>query len=124
MKDRSPLAVSERVTAFTDAAVEDCLRRHGDRLGPRGPVTQDPETVADWAADAGFARLIVSHPPVGPAADALAVLDRELAARGIDLIRGIRPFDQAAWPHATHGFFRFKEHIPTLVGRLKGLSAA
>jgi deoxyribodipyrimidine photo-lyase len=36
----------------------------------------------------------------------------------------LREYDSAAWPHATHGFFRFKDKIPTLLGHLRGLNAA
>jgi hypothetical protein len=32
--------------------------------------------------------------------------------------------DARAWPHATHGFFRFKDRIPKLAAALKGLNAA
>jgi deoxyribodipyrimidine photo-lyase len=28
------------------------------------------------------------------------------------------------WPHATAGFFKFKDRIPAFVGELKGLRAA
>ena len=42
-------------------------------------------------------------------------LEEWLSPKGIDLIRVINPYDSRAWPHATHGFFRFKEHIPSLL---------
>jgi deoxyribodipyrimidine photo-lyase len=32
-----------------------------------------------------------------------------------------RAHDSAAWPHATHGFFKFKDKIPALLGTLKGI---
>jgi deoxyribodipyrimidine photo-lyase len=36
----------------------------------------------------------------------------------------MRDYDAAAWPHATAGFFKFKEKIPKFLGQLKGLRAA
>ena len=38
--------------------------------------------------------------------------------------RHIRSYDAMAWPHATHGFFRFKEKIPQLLDRLAERPAA
>jgi hypothetical protein len=45
-------------------------------------------------------------------------VEKALADAGITLARPIRDWDAAAWPHATHGFFRFKENIPDLVAPL------
>ena len=121
---RSPLAVAPQVLQFTEGAIMGCLDRYGVAFGPRGPITSDPQEIADWAEGAGLARLVLAHAPVGPAADLLRALEPMLLERGIDLIRCVRDYDRAAWPHATHGFFRFKEKIPSLVGHIKGLRAA
>jgi len=56
--------------------------------------------------------------PPGPAAEALDRLGGLLAPQGIRLCRVLRDWDSAAWPHATHGFFRFRERIPELVAGL------
>ncbi|WP_018872480.1 FAD-binding domain-containing protein [Thioalkalivibrio sp. ALJ16] len=53
--------------------------------------------------------------PVGPVADGLERVARELAAEGIELVPLRRRWDALAWPHATHGFFRFKRQIPELL---------
>ncbi|HSG56255.1 MAG TPA: DNA photolyase, partial [Paracoccaceae bacterium] len=60
----------------------------------------------------------------GPNALALQALEGLLAPDGIRLVRLRRAFDSAAWPHATHGFFKFKEKIPALLGALKGIGVA
>ena len=128
---RSDLAVADGVLAFTRGAVEDTLSRYGDRLGPLGPVTglardeEDPVPALEgWARGAGLEQVVAPYPPVGPAADLFARLRRELEGAGIAVATPIRPYDQAAWPHATHGFFRFKDKIPALIDAMDKRRAA
>jgi deoxyribodipyrimidine photo-lyase len=115
---RSPRAVAPQVMAFTEGAVADALGRWAGRFGDAGPMTRDPDVIADWAATIGLEQVVTAHAPVGPAASALHRLDTALADRGIGLVRVLRGYDQRAWPHATHGFFRFKEAIPELIAAL------
>ena len=112
--ERSPLAVSPRVLAFTEAAAQDAVARHADRLGP---VTwaSTPEEAARWTA--GFDQIVTPYAPAGPAQEALDALPARV-------LRVLRPFDAMCWPHATAGFFKFKDRIPAFVGELKGLRAA
>ena len=110
---RSPLTVSARVTAFVADAQKDAVVRYADKLGPVSHVT--PEAVADWAAAHDIAQIVAPYIPTGPTRDAL---------KDVRLCQIIRPYDSAAWPHATHGFFRFKDKIPALLGDMKGLRLA
>ena len=107
---RSPLQVSANVSAFVSGGLDDCASRFGARFGPVSHVT--PETIVDWAQANDLAQVVTSYLPTGPTKDAL---------HGTSLVQLIRPYDAAAWPHATHGFFRFKEKIPGLIGQIKGL---
>ncbi len=107
---RCPLAVSPRVTEFVHDAMTDCHARFSGRLGPVSVL--EPEALPDWIAAHDIEQLVTSYLPVGPTADAL---------NQTDMVQIMRPFDADAWPHATHGFFRFKEKIPQL---LKGLEQA
>jgi deoxyribodipyrimidine photo-lyase len=120
---RSPLAVAPMVHDFTAAALADCTGRWAERLGPVTPCA-DPAAVADWARAHDFAQIVTPYAPTGPAAAALSHLRTLLQPDGIALIPALRPFDAAAWPHATHGFFRFRDRIPALVAQLPGVSAA
>jgi deoxyribodipyrimidine photo-lyase len=123
---RSPLTISPLVTAFTDGAVADALARHAPRLGAIGNCHRgdgSAAALADWAADAGLTQVIAPHAPAGPSGERLEHLSHRLGQSGIRLVRVMRPFDRAAWPLATHGFFRFKESIPRLVRDL-GLTRA
>jgi deoxyribodipyrimidine photo-lyase len=130
---RSPLAVAPAVHAFSRGAVADARARHGARLGAPGPDTglapgetmeSQAEALASWARAHRLEQVVAPYPPVGPAADVFAGVRRALEAEGVRVAAAIRPFDQRAWPHATHGFFRFKDRIPSLVGAIRGLRAA
>jgi len=115
---RSPRPVSAAVEGFTHGAVEDALTRWSHRMGRKGPVTTDPGAIAEWARAEGLQQLVTPYAPTGPAAEALDRLAGLLAPQGIRLCRVLRDWDSAAWPHATHGFFRFRERIPELVAGL------
>ncbi len=118
---RSPLAVSPAVAAWTEAAMADAAARHAPRLGPitdAGAGAEALSRLADWALGLGVAQVVTPWAPVGPAAEGLDRLERALAPAGIRLVRMLRDWDAAAWPHATHGFFRFRAEIPRLLAPL------
>lgn len=125
VSERSPLAVADHVHAFTRAAVDDCRARYADRLGDAGPVRDGADgvpAIVDWAADRGAGQIVLPYVPVGPARMLTDHLAHKAQARGIHVVAVPRPYDLRAWPHATHGFFRFKEKIPKLLGAIKGLN--
>jgi deoxyribodipyrimidine photo-lyase len=71
-----------------------------------------PGDLADWAQRTGAAQIVAPYAPTGPAASFLAALSARSSLPVFQLRRG---FDSRAWPHATHGFFRFREAIPSLL---------
>lgn len=96
----------------------DALTRAGAHFG----VEAQQSDMADWGA--AFAEwvhannldsVVTAYAPVGPAAERLAAARATLAEQGISLIQVLRPWDAAAWPHATKGFFTLKKQIATLV---------
>jgi deoxyribodipyrimidine photo-lyase len=103
---------------FTAALIADMTARE-PRLGPVTPVAGTAD-ILRWATRANLAEVIAPHIPTGPAKDATEGLARALSDAGIRLTRPLRPYDAAAWPHATHGFFRFREAIPRLLGDIQG----
>ena len=103
---RSPLVVSSTVTDFVSAAMQNTAARFGDRLGSISHIT--PDGIATWAADNDITQIVTAYIPTGPTKDALAQTK---------LAQQIRPYDSAAWPHATHGFFKFKDKIPQLLAQ-------
>jgi deoxyribodipyrimidine photo-lyase len=112
---RSPSAVSEKVIGFTKAAIVDARGRWAERLGEAGPEADRPEAIRDWAVAERLEQVVTPYAPVGPAAAALRALERLLEAEDIALVRVLRDEDRAAWPFATHGFFRFKDRLPELL---------
>jgi len=121
--DATPLKLADHVGAFMDAALDDVAARWGDRLGPVSRLT-DPSQISSWAQAQGATQIVTPFAPVGATARSLDRAEQDLDAAGIRLVRVLRDYDAGAWPHATHGFFRFKEKIPQIVGRIKGLRAA
>jgi deoxyribodipyrimidine photo-lyase len=107
---RSTLAVNPIVSAFVDDALTDTAHRRGQPDAPRfTDATLEP--LADHLAAQGIAQLATPYAPLGPTAAALQRLAPLLEERGIRLARLLRDHDAAAWPHATHGFFRFREAV-------------
>ena len=116
----SPLTIAPHVSEFARLAAHDTVSRFGDRLGAVTQVTGDPASLADWAREAGVEQIVTPYAPVGPTADLFTSSRAELPP--LHHIR--RAYDSRAWPHATHGFFRFKDKIPNLLANMRGLSVA
>ncbi|MDJ0822482.1 MAG: FAD-binding domain-containing protein [Paracoccaceae bacterium] len=116
--DLSPLQPAPHVAAFKEAALQEAADRWADRLGPVTQGLSDAGALNAWARDTGAVQVVTPYAPVGPTAALLAGVD------ALPLRRALRPYDAAAWPFATAGFFKFKEKIPRLIADLKGLRAA
>ncbi len=107
---RSPGAVAYPVHHFTAGAISDALSRLGAPDAPRfGPA--DLEALLDLADREAAGQIVTLHAPTGPVATTLAKLARLGKARGMSLCTPLRDHDLHAWPHATHGFFRFREAV-------------
>ena len=78
--------------------------------------------LADWAGEAALDHVVTPYAPVGPVADVLRQYSLMENAPHLHEVRRI--YDSAAWPHATHGFFRFKDKTPKLLGQMQGLEVA
>ncbi|MEJ6389145.1 FAD-binding domain-containing protein [Gymnodinialimonas ulvae] len=115
---RSPGTVSAKILGFVDQAAADTVDRWQDRFGARGPIETSVDKIAEWAVTQGLEQVAAPFAPVGPAGSSLRSLRKRLDAEGITLTEVRRTWDNAAWPHATHGFFRFKKTIPDLVAKL------
>ncbi len=95
---------SEQVRAADEAAMADALARASAHFGCSADLVED-----GWAGDL---LVVTAWAPVGPSAEALPPCTR---------IR--RTWDEAAWPHATKGFFQLKTKIPRILHEA-GLDAA
>lgn len=105
-----PQLTARHVTDFVAGGTGDALARLGAPDAPRFSDT-DPGAIVQWAQGLGIDTLVTAFAPVGPVSDALDVLGSALGAQGTDLVRVMRSHDRDAWPHATRGFFPFREQV-------------
>ena len=110
-RGRSPFEVSARVVDFTLALAEDAVARHGGDMDVAAP-TQSIADIRAWAGRAALQQIVTPYAPVGPTRTALDALAAQL---DIPLVRPIRAWDQAAWPHCTAGFFKLKKRMPDIL---------
>ena len=108
---RSPLPVSEIVSYFADGAVRDGVNRAASHFD----VAVRDGDVAEAAEAAGAEFAVAPYAPVGEARDRMERWRGALKRAGLDLHEQRRDWDSRAWPHATKGFFKFKERIPQLM---------
>ncbi|TWX38884.1 DNA photolyase [Frigoribacterium sp. ACAM 257] len=117
---RSPDGASSVVEAFTSGALADAAERTRDASGRAAQTLADaePGCVVGWALSEELDTVVVPYAPVGPVHERLAQLRPALGAEGISLVTVRRRWDAVAWPHASRGFFPFREKIPGLVRQL------
>lgn len=100
---------------FLDGALADGRRRAQELCdGPDAGVLDEAGVVA-WARALGVREIVTGFAPVGETSAALDALAQKLDVAGLRLTQLRRQWDEIAWPHATAGFFRFRETIPALV---------
>ncbi len=103
----------EKARAFLDEAAVDAAARAGAHFGCPATIIDDLDVASVVAAaeSAGASAVVTPYAPVGPVADALAGLEAALPAAGLALSHRRRTWDERFWPHATKGYFAFKEGI-------------
>lgn len=117
----SPFAIGSAASRFRAAALEDAGQRW-TRLVPGAAEPLLPETVVDWARRHRLRQVVVSHGRVGSMRSPLDTLGSVLEAQGIAMVQWQRRWDAAAWPHATRGFFAFRERIGALTADCAAMS--
>jgi len=113
----APAPSSPLVVAFTAGALADGRDRAGTHFAT-GSTAVDALTasaVLPWLRAHNVTALVTPYAPVGAVRDRLDRLASDLTAEGVRLTRVLRPWDAQAWPHATRGFFSFRERIPALL---------
>ncbi|BDG71361.1 FAD-binding domain-containing protein [Roseomonas fluvialis] len=114
---RSPRGCAPAAAAFAQAAVDDGLARAAAHFGVAARRVDSADVVA-FASGCGARRVVTPHAPVGWTAGALAPLRAALETQGIALHGLRRDWDSLCWPHATRGFFAFRENIPRVCAAL------
>jgi hypothetical protein len=112
-----PAPASPLVSAFTTGALADGRDRAAEYYATDTSALDALTTsaVLPWVHSHNVTALVTPYAPVGCVRDRLDRLARDLAAEGVTLTRLLRPWDAQAWPHATRGFFSFRERIPALL---------
>ncbi len=87
-------------------------------LGLQGGEESTTAQLHTLPREHGALSLSLMTPPVGPTQSLIEPVLSELAKAGVPLRKLRRPWDDAFWPHATHGFFRLKERIPSVLAQL------
>jgi deoxyribodipyrimidine photo-lyase len=122
---RSPFPVGNRPVAFAHGAVADATARAAARFECPKTMLAECETGDDfarWIRDHGIRQVVTAYAPVGPTREALFTLETRLSDMGASLVFVRREWDEVFWPHATKGFFPFKDRIPRLLGEVFAVS--
>ncbi len=105
------------VAEFVAGALADGRERAGVHYAAEASALDGitASAILPWLQVHTVTQLVTPYAPIGPVRDALDHLERDLAPEGVTLTRVLRPWDAHAWPHATRGFFPFREQIPALL---------
>ena len=83
-----------------------------------GSVNKWVNNIVIWARNEHLKSIWYLRPPVGPWNDKLEDLRQALKAHNIRLFEYRRRWDSLHWPHATGGYFRFKDGLRERLERL------
>jgi deoxyribodipyrimidine photo-lyase len=117
---KSYAGVSDTVAEFKRGALADAGARLRSRVARDVPIQTCGATDIDAALSAlpDRAPVVMYEMPIGASRATVEPLRLELEQRGHALCRLRRPWDAAFWPHATAGFFKVKDKIPTVLRSL------
>ncbi|MGB0246563.1 MAG: hypothetical protein ACPF9Z_07985, partial [Paracoccaceae bacterium] len=109
----SPWECAKPVYEFVNSLIEDASKRYEDKIGTV-KTAKKPEEIISWSEENNLDQIVTAYAATGPNATMITNLNK----LGLNIVQISKQYDQKAWPHATHGFFRFKEKIPALVKEL------
>ena len=102
---------------FVHAAAADAAPRISSHFAcPCDHVEKwDAGSLIEAAKALGVSQIVTPYAPVGPVAAKINAARLTLSKNGIRLAQIRRRWDNQYWPHASKGFFPFKEKIPALL---------
>ena len=109
----SPWSCAKSVHTFVNSLMEDVSIRYKDKIGSV-KFTSNHNEIKSWYHENKIEQMVVAYAATGPNASLIKILIEQ----GLNIVQITKDYDQTAWPHATHGFFRFKEKIPALIKEL------
>ena len=104
---------ADHVVRFRKEAMWSALGKSADN-----GLFESVDRLADWLKATQIEVLLMAEPPVGIWTDILPRVTRVCRESGVQLSLRRHGWDTLLWPHATHGFFRFKKVIPQVLTRL------
>lgn len=116
--------VSPLVQSFKQAALADAIARvQAHFVCPVLVHDATQSNIADLAMGLAVKTraeaFVQMHAPVGPTADQVGPVAASLTTAGWPIRRLRREWDTLFWPHATHGFFKLKAEIPSILSKLE-----
>lgn len=105
---------SEPVIQFKEGAMQDAMRRasaHWNLSAHSATCENWVASVCKWATQEHLKAVRILRPTVGPWRDRLPALKSALIRHGIQLLEHRRSWDSLHWPHASKGFFKFKQGL-------------
>ena len=109
----------DKAAVFVTAATDDARERAGKCYNcTTSTGALDADDIITAAQSAKAKAVVTAYAPVGPVADALVAVEAALNVADLALFQVRRGWDSAFWPHATKGFFPFKERLPVLLGEM------
>lgn len=79
---------------------------------------EDIRSLIDWAKEKHLGGIVMAEPTTGHWPEIAKTLRSELENAAIGLYTVRHWWDETLFPHATHGFFRFKKAIPQALSQL------
>ncbi|MEI6572378.1 MAG: FAD-binding domain-containing protein [Alphaproteobacteria bacterium] len=80
--------------------------------------TDSTNQLMDYAKSNAIKQIVTPYAPEGLVSVWLRSFELDLSTAGLSLFHYRRMWDETFWPHATKGFFSFKEKIPTILREL------
>lgn len=106
------MGTAHHVVRFRREAMRSALGKSAD-----SGLFESVDRLADWMKAVRIEVLLMAEPPVGVWTELMPRI-RELCGQlDVQLCLKRHGWDDLLWPHATHGFFRFKKAIPRAMAR-------
>lgn len=116
--DGKVIGCAGEVIAMVGKASPDNVGRRERMRVYGGSVDQWVEGVIAWTRNEHLKSVWFLRPPVGPWADAMETLKAALAGQDIRVFEYRRRWDALHWPHATKGYFKFKDGLKDRIARI------
>ena len=84
----------------------------------QGPLLETADALIEWIRASRLTGICLAAPPIGHWDTVLPELKNRLQQAGLGIHCARHWWDTHFYPHATHGFFRFKHAIPGALSRL------